>query len=571
MKNMDIVFIIIVVLCYVLAFSKRVRKFTDNSKLVTSTGKGITALVSRYYNLLLISVVAVAVLVRAWKFGAIPYGFNQDEAMAGLEAFSLAENGTDHYGMTYPVYFTAWISHQMNVLLSYILAPLFSAFGPSILIARIPLLIFSYISLYVVYRFTYKVFGKNAALVILFMVSINPWQIMISRWALEANLLPHLLLYGCYLSYLGLEKKRYLFISMVFFGVAMYAYGIAYYLVPIFLLMLCIFFIRGKMVGWYDVLICSLIYMVVSWPLFVMMFINFFQLETIEFSFMTIPFFEKGERLNDILFFSDGGLKQLGENLLYVVLFVFLQIKDRAWNSIPEIGPFYFVAIPLLILGFAFFLEELRKEKSSEKNGIIVIMLLFVASFISGLITNNVNLNRMNAICYPVLFMIGYAVYQIVKRLKITMIPIALMFSILFGSFCYSYFYGAFSRQLGQDFYKGFVESLQYVKELNYDKLYVTAKTQGDNAEFSSEILTQFLLKLDSEYTTGVALPEGESTPYAEKYQYGITGGVVDTNETGVVYIIREDELMYFDDGVFEIMKFENYCVITHQCKESGM
>lgn len=571
MNILDLIMIVVILFCYVAAFSKQVKKGIAGNNVITKAEDGIERFVARYHRILLLLIVLVACFVRLWKFGIIPYGFNQDEAMAGLEALSLSNNGTDHYGMTYPVYFTAWISHQMNVLLSYIMAPLFKMFGPSIVLARLPLLVFSLVSLYVVYRFSYKIFGRYAALTIFAIVAINPWQIMISRWALEANLLPHLLLYGCYFIYLGLEKKRYICFSMIFFGLSMYAYGIAYYLVPLLLVALCVFLCIKRTIKWYDIIICFMIYMAISWPIFAMMFVNYFRIGTIELPFLTIPFFEKGERLNDILFFSDGKLEQFGENLAYVILFVFLQTKDRLWNSIPGIGPFYYIGIPLLILGIAFFVDEVRKRKSTEKDGISILLLLFGASFISGLITNNVNLNRMNAIAYPVLFMIGYAVYQIVKRLKITLIPIVLMFAVLFGSFSYQYFSGEFSEQLGKEFYKGFVESVCHVKDLEYERLYVTSRTQGDNAEFSSEIITQFLLELDSEYTTGKSMPAGEKFTYDEKYIYGISPEDINHNDVGAIYIIRNDELKYFDRTIYDVLEFDEYCVVINKLKDNGM
>lgn len=226
--------IIIISTCCLLSFSKRVKKTVTDSASIGSLETGLVSVVTRYYWVFFVCVMILAVAVRVWKFGSVPYGFNQDEAMAALEGLSLANNGTDHYGMTYPVYFTAWVTSQMNVLLSYILVPFFKLFGPSIFVARLPLLLFSFVSLYVIFRFSYRLFGKNAALAILFVAAINPWQIMISRWALEANLFPHFLLYGCYLIYLGFEKKKYLYYSMVLFGTAMYSYGISYYLVPIF-------------------------------------------------------------------------------------------------------------------------------------------------------------------------------------------------------------------------------------------------------------------------------------------------------------------------------------------------
>lgn len=565
MGTLDIIMIIIVSVCFLFAFSKRVKKTVTDSGSISSVEKGIASILTKYYWFFFACVVVLAVVVRVWKFGSIPYGFNQDEAMAALEGLSLSTNGTDHYGMTYPVYFTAWITSQMNVLLSYILVPFFKLFGPSIFVARLPLLIFSFISLYVIFRFSYRLFGRDAALAILFVVAINPWQIMISRWALEANLFPHFLLYGCYLVYLGFEKKKYIYCSMVLFGIAMYSYGISYYLVPILLITLCVYMIHIKCVKWYDVIACVGIYVAISWPIFVMMAVNFFKLETIELPFMTIPFFEKGERMQDILFFSDGILKQLGQNILCVVCIIFFQVEDSLWNSIPGIGPLYYIAIPLFILGIALFIDELRNSESKRRNGIFVILTLFAASFISGLITNNSNLNRINAIVYPMLFMIGYAVYEIVKRLKATIIPILLIFIILFGSFSYSYFVGDFSNRLGQEFYRGFIESLNYVSECEYDKLYVTSRTQGLEGGFTSEILTQFILELDVGYTTGSTLPDGETLKYDEKYHYGIAEKMIDESDENTIYIVQAEETVYFDEKAFDFIFFEDYCVVMHR------
>lgn len=561
----DIIMIIIISACFILAFSNRAKTLVTDRTSISTVETGLTSIFSRHYWFFFACTMILAVSVRVWKFGEIPYGFNQDEAMAALEGLSLSKSGTDHYGMTYPVYFTAWVTSQMNVLLSYVLIPFFKLFGPSILVARLPLLIFSFISLYIAFRFSYKLFGRNAALAILFVVAINPWQIMISRWALEANLFPHFLLYGCYLIYLGFENKKYIYFSMVLFGIAMYSYGISYYLVPILLTILCVYMVRNKCVKWYDVLACIGIFAAIAWPIFAMMAVNFFRLGTIELPFMTIPFFEKGDRMKDILFFSNGILSQLGQNLLCVVCIIFFQVEDSPWNSIPGIGPLYYIAIPLIILGLALFIDELRNSDSKRRNGIFVILTLFSASFISGLITNNANLNRINAIVFPMLFMIGYAIYQVVRRLKVTIIPILLMFMILFGSFSYSYFWGDFSNQLGHEFYRGFVESLNYVSECEYDKLYVTARTQGLEGKFTSEILTQFILELDVGYTTGKTLPDGEPLKYDEKYHYGIVENMIDENDENTIYIVQADETGFFNEEVFDFVFFEDYCVVMHK------
>lgn len=565
MSLFDIILIVITTFICVLAFSKRMQEMSKENAVLATIEQGIQGLVTRYYWWLVACVVIIAVGVRIWKFGDIPHGFNQDEAMAALEAFSLAEHGTDHYGMSFPVYFTAWITSQMNVLLSYVLIPFFKLFGPSVLVVRLPLLLFSLVSLYIAFRFSYKLFGKNAALAILFIIAINPWQIMMSRWALEANLFPHFLLYGSYLLYLGFEKKRYVYLSMIVFGIAMYSYGIAYYLVPLLLLIVCVYMIWTKSIKLYEVLICIVLYAVVAWPIFAMMAVNFFELNTIELPFMTIPYFEQGERMNDVLFFSDNIRQQIVTNVLCLVCIVFFQVEDSLWNSIPEIGPLYFIAIPLFFFGIALFIDEYRNKNSKCREGVFVLLALFVSSMFSGIITNNVNLNRINAIMFPMLFMIGYAIYHICKRLKMATIPLLLMFALLFGSFSYAYFTGDYSIRLGYEFYYGFSDAANYIKDMEYEKLYVTSKTQGDNASFTSEIMLQFLLELDTKYIIGEYLPEDEILEYKEKYNYEIAEEVIDVENPSVVYIAHVQELQYFDEECFDFIIFGNYSVVVHK------
>lgn len=109
-----------------------------------------------------------------------------------------------------------------------------------------------------------------------------------------------------------------------------------------------------------------------------------------------------------------------------------------------------------------------------------------------------------------------------------------------------------------------------YVKDLERDKLHVTARTQEDNAEFSSEILTQFLLELDSKYTSGEETPPDEKYAYNEKYIYGISPEDINIDEVDAIYIVRNDELIYFDQSQYRIVEFEEYRIVIHRLKGNG-
>ena len=80
----------------------------------------------------------------------------------------------------------------------------------------------------------------------MFLLALNPWHIVLSRWALEANMLPHVLLLAVDLLLAGMQKRWALYLSMVLFGLAPYAYGLAAVSVPFILLPAAVFSRRAE-------------------------------------------------------------------------------------------------------------------------------------------------------------------------------------------------------------------------------------------------------------------------------------------------------------------------------------
>ena len=148
--------------------------------------------------------ISVGIFIRFINFTKVPSGFNQDEAFAAYEAFSLMNYGVDSFGYHNPVYFISWGS-GMNVLASYLAIPFFRIFGCSEFTFRLPQLVLSVISLAVFYLILKELFSSRTALVGLFLLVISPWHIMVARWGLESNLAPHFLLYGFYFFIKGIK------------------------------------------------------------------------------------------------------------------------------------------------------------------------------------------------------------------------------------------------------------------------------------------------------------------------------------------------------------------------------
>ena len=168
--------------------------------MIKNFAKKIQATIAnfKYIDVLAVGVIVlIGCIVRITEFGSLPAGLNQDEAFAGYEAYSLLNYGTDSWGYTNPCYFVSWGS-GMNVLESYLAMPFIALFGLSVETFRMPQLICACLSLPVFYLLLKEMFNKKIAIIGLFVLSVSPWHIMLSRWGLESNLAPAFLLFGLY-------------------------------------------------------------------------------------------------------------------------------------------------------------------------------------------------------------------------------------------------------------------------------------------------------------------------------------------------------------------------------------
>lgn len=370
------------------------------------------------YRLFLLLILIAGIALRVWDFGSIPGGVNQDGAMAAVDAKALADYGTDRFGTWLPCHLYAWGYGQMSSLMSYLIAPLVKLFGLSVVTMRIPSLLCSIAGGVFFWLFMRDVFGERAGLIAALLVAINPWHLIQSRWALDCNLLPHFFMGGLYFLNRGLtEKKRFLYISMLFFGLCMYCYGITIYTVPLFLVAVCAFYMIKKRVTLRNAAVCALVYLLIAWPFILTMAVNFFGWDTIELPFVTIQHFTASVRAGDILFFSDKPIEQLIANFKSLLNVTLLQVKDLPWNDMDGFGTMYLFTVPFAILGlFGFF-----KGRGADNKWLALFTLL--TGIWVGIVTNGVNVNRINIIYYAELMFIALGIYYAVTALPKLTIP----------------------------------------------------------------------------------------------------------------------------------------------------
>ena len=543
-------------------------KFTQ-----TITGnKRIKALLeSRKTEIFLVAVILLtAIFVRAYHFGAPPIGVHQDEAMAAVDAKALAEYGTDRYGMRYPVHFTAWISGQMSVLLSYCMIPFIKILGFSTVSIRLPMLIASCVGLLALYFFGRQLAGKWAGLIVLILGTISPWHYMQSRWSFDCNLFPHVFLIAVIFLIAGFRKRPFLYVSMIFFGLCSYAYGIADYSVPVFLLFIGIYLLRQQVVNWKELTVCIVLYVVIVLPEFLSMLLTVLGKPGIETPLFTIPTFLSSNRGNDILF-ANFSWQQLWDNIVATITTTWWSGDKSSTNTMVKFGPIYYVTDLFFIIGMISIIMKIRKMEKTKRYPYVVLLGWLGMSLWAGIITKNVTINRINIIFYPVIVISGIGITWCIRKIHLLCVPIAAMYGALALLMAQMYF-GSWAEISRTYYYDPYLQALEYAKTIDCDKYYIYPDPQGiDAGAILGEILTMYTHQIDAHYYQGISnVQDGEELlPYQERYHYEYaTAEIIAENEASgerVVYIVGPGEVDLFDTEKYEITSIYNRFYVVEE------
>ena len=502
---------------------------------------------------------AFALFSRLYEFPNLPIGINQDEAMAAVNAKALLTYGEDISGLGFPVYLPAWNTAQMNILESLLMIPAIGIFGMNSLSVRLPMLLASLASIAVIYDFTKRMFGGSVAVLCLFLVSINPWHIMLSRWGLESNLFPACVLCAFYFLYRGTTEKKpvFLYISMLFWAASMYAYGIAYFAVPFILIVSAVYLLKNKVIKVKTVVICFFIYFTISLPIFLMMAVNYFILPSFNLGFLTIPYFPHSVRMNDLIFGSSDIIEQARNNFIHIIINI-LQFPDVPWNLMPEFGTLYIFSLPLAIYGYA-------KMKGGGASDFIV-RLWLAASLLTGMIINSAGTNQINILFFPLIILCTIGLNNILSNNKTNNRSISLVGILPIAAYLVAFLVFLFAYQEGLPgysayrFYEGFGESVVAADQSGSPRVYVTSWTQNESSANVSEILTLYHCDIDSRYYRGETTIEGVP-PYSERYLYTSFTGTPGYDSSAVYVINIWGDGYLFPQNEFSIIRFGDYGV----------
>ncbi len=440
------------------------------------------------YYLISFIILLIGCFCRLFLIDKYPVGLNQDEASIGYEAYSLIQNGTDRNGFSYPVNLVAWGSGQ-NVLYAYLSMPFIKLLGLNILSTRIVMALIGCLTLLVIYLFTSKQLKHKHSLIVLLMLAIMPWHLTKSRFGLESNIFPDLILYAVILLYLGFKKhkKKYYFFSSIILGISTYAYGTSYLFVPILFFVIYGYLLKKKQIRWHDLFINLFIIFIISLPLIIFVFINFFNLNTIKIGPITIPKLNCNRMKETTIINSNHhNLNQILSNTSALVYMIIGDIYSRNYSyyHIPFFGLYYYISIPFLFYG-------IYKAFKSENQLIKFVNMYLIACLPVALFIFPTSVH-LNIILIPILFYVCYGIILMIeKKKKFYFIPFTYL--IIFSLFIGWYFTG-YQKNLEKEETVSLEDALKYTKKNNYQKIYIT-----DNIN-QPYIYYLFYNKIDNKY-----------------------------------------------------------------------
>src|SRR3989344_5221126 len=186
--------------------------------------------------------IVIGALLRILGIDSIPPGIHADEADLGYAAYSILHTGLSAYGTFNPLAFPEFNGGTHPPLYTLILVFLTKLFGMSIVVQRLPSIIFGVATVPVMYLLIKRLFGsKNTALVGAALFAINPWSIFISRQGLHESIAVFFVTCGILFFLLAKTKHVFYILSAICFGLSLHSYDAPKIFVPIFILVLIVY------------------------------------------------------------------------------------------------------------------------------------------------------------------------------------------------------------------------------------------------------------------------------------------------------------------------------------------
>lgn len=253
------------------------------------------------YCLLFGSLLFFVIFLRVFHIATVPLGMHIDESGLGLNAWSIANFGTDRYGNFMPVCPSNFYGEQ-SAFYTWFCALLVKIFGLNIYTLRMPAAVMGVLSVLFGSLLIREKWGEKGFFTGMALLGIFPYFVMNSRYALDCNAMLGSLAAALYclvrlVKKAEREQNRKLYgqfaLTGVLFGITLYTYIIAAIVAAVFCIIFgCCYLLYkkdGRLLRLKQLFFLGLPLGIMVVPLLLVVLVNYLGLEPIVTPFFSIP------------------------------------------------------------------------------------------------------------------------------------------------------------------------------------------------------------------------------------------------------------------------------------------
>lgn len=182
-------------------------------------------------------IIGFGFILRVAYVDQFPKTLYGDEQAFAWNAYNILKLGEDEYGNPYPLQFRSFGDYK-SPLPVYLLVPFIKIFDLTIFAIRLPIVLFSALTVFLTFKLARIFFDKKTSLISAFLLAVSPWHVHLSRGFFESTLSLFFFVGGIYFFLNSKNRLRIIIVSMTFFALSLYSYFTPRILVPIFLVLL---------------------------------------------------------------------------------------------------------------------------------------------------------------------------------------------------------------------------------------------------------------------------------------------------------------------------------------------
>jgi len=398
------------------------------------------------------------------------------------------KTGKDEWGKFMPLHFKSFGEYKLPMQI-YFSIPAIYLFGLTPFAVRIFPVVYGVLSVLLLYLLTKKLFKNEVvAQITAFLMAVSPWHIQLTRASFESSFALMWLLTGIYLLVYGFEdkkKKIYWLISVIPLSFAIYTYNSARGFIPIFLVILVVFYFKELRKNLRTLIISMFAFSVIMIPLGLFVLSGEgsarYKLVSVTDEPGLIPRIEEQRNLSTL---SPLATKLIHNRYTYVTVRVFknyfahfspvyLFVKGaiHVQHHPQEIGELYVIQAPFLLLGIFFLIK--KKNKYKKLLGAWFFTAHIPVAFTIDSIPQALRTLNANPV-YQIVTALGiyFFFFEVIKKKKLLTYLLGVMafsiFAIQFIGYQH-YLYKIYPVLYSRDWQYGNKQAVEYISQ-NYDK-----------------------------------------------------------------------------------------------------